>query len=70
MEDPTPANIARTVEAFASIGPDAYAHYCANAAKAAKVFDFSALTQTLIGVIEGTVGGNEQLQQYQEKFKG
>ena len=70
VEDPTPANIARTVEAFSSIGPDAYAHYCANAAKAAKVFDFSALTQTLIGVIEGTVGGNEQLQQYQEKFKG
>lgn len=70
VEDPTPANIARAVEAFASIGPDAYTNYCANAAKAARVFDFSALTQALIGVIEGTVGGNEQLQQYQEKIKG
>lgn len=70
VEDPTPANIAREIEAFASIGPEDYARYCANAAKAARVFDFKALTEILTGVIEGTLGGNEQLRQYRDKLNG
>ena len=70
VADPTPANIAREIEAFASIGPEAYAGYCANAARAAGVFDFKSLTKILVDVIEGTVTGNEQLRQYREKLNG
>lgn len=66
VEEPTPTEIARAIACFAAMEPAEYACYCANAGRAAQVFDFKALTQTLIAVIEGTISGDEQIWRYQK----
>lgn len=53
VADPTAANIAAAVEAFAVMDDVQYAAYEENAQKAAKMYDFQNLTAKLLDVIEG-----------------
>lgn len=53
VEEPTAVRIAAAVERCASLPREEYTRACANARAAAEIYDFRALTQKLVNVIEG-----------------
>ena len=52
VAEPTPKNIARAVESFVTMEPEAYQKRCDNALHAVQAYTFEALTQKLLSVIE------------------
>ena len=53
VNDATPEQTARAIEQMSCLTPQQYQAYCDAAGKAAKEYDFKALTQKLIEIIEG-----------------
>ena len=53
MDEPTPENVARTIERLAALEPREYEAMCRHAEAGAKEYDFKNLTKKLIDVIEG-----------------
>lgn len=52
VDTPDASSIAQAVEYFVNLSSEDYQEYCRNAAKAAEKYDFRALTQQLMDVIE------------------
>ena len=61
VNDPTPENIARTIEDFVHMDKNTYTQYSQNAAAAAKAYSFEELTKKLYAVIEKTATKKEKV---------